>query len=55
MRITIDFKFREHYDKRVGCYVVVCKKYAISGYGKTIKQAYRMAKNQINEILKPKP
>lgn len=51
--ITIEFKFKESYDSAAKCYIVYCKKYNISGYGKTIKQAYRMAKFSINEILTP--
>lgn len=53
MKLTINLNFKESYDKQAKCYIVYCKKYNISGYGKTIKSAYRMAKFQIHLNLKP--
>lgn len=42
------------YDEKSKCWIVYCKKYGISGYGKTKQKAEEMFKFTLEEILKRK-
>lgn len=49
-----EFPIKWKYDKKSESWIVYCKKYGISGYGKTRTQAMKMFKFTIEEILKRK-
>ena len=50
--MKIDIKYKIWWDKPSECYLLYCKKYKISSYGKTKKKAKIMFKYVILDILK---
>lgn len=51
--MKVEIKYKTKFDKATNCYIVYNKRYNISGYGKTLKQAVKMFKSTIDEILTP--
>lgn len=55
-KVTLDFNFKikttQWKDKKTGCWIIYSKKYGISSYGVTKKQALEMFNAIVNLSLK---
>jgi hypothetical protein len=49
--MKVEIKYKVKYDKASKCYIVYNKRYAISGYGKTLKKAVSSFKLCLDAIL----